>query len=300
MTVADLLEALLLESANDAAVTLARGIAGSRRAFVREMNERAAELGLTGTSYANPIGFDDTGNHSTARDLARLAVRLLRNGRFAHIVDLPEAVLDSGGRRRVVDNRNRLAVRYPFVEGVKTGHTHDAGYVLVGAAGGRYGSKVVSVVLGTPSEAARDAESLELLRWGLSRFRRVRMVDPHRPLARVGVEHRDERAALVPARAASLLVRTGQRIARRVSAPAELEGPLPAGERVGTVTLLRDGKPVRRVPLVTAREVPGAGLLRRVLSGAGLPLTLLAAVGILGAAALTARRLRVRLRLVRE
>jgi D-alanyl-D-alanine carboxypeptidase (penicillin-binding protein 5/6) len=300
MTVADLLEGLLLESANDAAVTLARGVAGSRRAFVRAMNERASELGLTGTSYTNPIGFDDPENHSTARDLAKLAVRLLRNRRFAHVVDLPEATLESGVRERVVDNRNRLVARHPFVEGVKTGHTLGAGYVLVGAARGPGGGKIVSVVLGTPSEAARDAETLELLRWGVSRFRRVRMLDPHEPLARPEVEYRDERAALVPARAASVTVRAGQRIARRVRAPEELEGPLPAGERVGTVTLVRDGKAVRRVPLVTVRPVPGAGLLRRLFSGAGVPLTLLAAVGILGAAALAARKLRLRVRLVRE
>ncbi|HEY7453327.1 MAG TPA: serine hydrolase, partial [Thermoleophilaceae bacterium] len=123
MTVEDLLEALLLESANDAAVALAENISGSREAFVEEMNERAAELGLDDTSYANPIGLDEAGNYSTARDLATLATRLLRNRRFARIVDMPEADLETGSHPRVVANRNDLVERYPWVDGVKTGFT---------------------------------------------------------------------------------------------------------------------------------------------------------------------------------
>ena len=173
MRVRDLLEALMLESANDAAVTLAEGIAGSRAEFVREMNARAAELGLTDTSYANPIGLDDPRNYSTARDLATLARRLLRNDRFARIVDTPSATLESGARPRTVDTRNDLIPRFPFVDGVKTGYTGSAGYVLVGSATGATGAKVVSVVLGEPSEAARDADTLALLRYGLAQYRRV-------------------------------------------------------------------------------------------------------------------------------
>ena len=134
MTVGDLTKALLLESANDAAVTLAEGVSGTREAFVARMNERAAELGLDSTSYANPIGFDDPLNYSTARDLATLAVKLLRRPRFARTVDTPVAELDSGARPRVIDNRNTLLASHPFVSGVKTGHTQQAGYVLIGAA----------------------------------------------------------------------------------------------------------------------------------------------------------------------
>src|SRR5918994_2776177 len=106
MTVEDLLEALLLESANDAAVSLAENLSGSREAFVEEMNDRAEELGLEHTSYANPIGLDEPGNYSSARDLATLTAILLRNREFARIVDMPQAELESGTRPRVVANRN--------------------------------------------------------------------------------------------------------------------------------------------------------------------------------------------------
>jgi serine-type D-Ala-D-Ala carboxypeptidase (penicillin-binding protein 5/6) len=299
MTVHDLLRALLLESANDAAVTLAEGISGSREAFVADMNERAAELGLDDTSYANPIGLDDPANYSTARDLADLSLRLMRRPRFRRIVDMPEAELESGTRPRVVDNRNDLVARYQWVTGIKTGHTIEAGDVLVGSARGRGGARVISVVLGEPSEAARDADTLGLLRWGLGRFHRVRALDPRRPLARADVKYRDERATLVARRPAVVLVREGERIKRRVRAPEELEGPVPEGRPVGSVTVLVDGKPVRRVPLVTAAEVPGAGTLRVLTSVVGVPLTLLAAVAILLAAVLVAMRIRLRLRLVR-
>ena len=299
MTVSDLLKALLLESANDAAVTLARGVAGSTDRFVDLMNERARELGLRDTRYANPVGLDEPGGYSSARDLAALASRLMRNRRFARIVDTPEARLASGAHPRVVENRNLLIGRYPFVTGVKTGHTIRAGYVLVGAAGTARSGRVVSVVLGDPSEDARDADTLALLRWGLARFKRVHPLRPGRTVEEADVAHRSEDAELVPARAVALTVRRGQRVTRRVSAPDELDGPLAAGTRVGSVSVLVDGRPVRRVALVTRSDVPGAGTVRVLLSALGVPLTVLLLLAILLAAALAVLRIRVRLRLVR-
>jgi serine-type D-Ala-D-Ala carboxypeptidase (penicillin-binding protein 5/6) len=299
MTVHDLLEALLLESANDAAVTLAEGVSGSRAAFVEDMNARAAELGLDHTSYANPIGLDEPGNHSSARDLATLTRVLLRRPRFARIVDMPEAELESGVRPRVVENRNDLVGTYPWVSGVKTGYTAEAGNVLVGAATGPVGVRVISVVLGEPTEGARDQDTLALLRWGLARFHRVRVLDPRRMLAQADIKYRDSTARLVARRAAVLTIRDGEHIRRRVKAPDELEGPLEAGVRVGTVTVLLDGRPARRVALVTAEEVPEAGTLRVLLSWLGVPLTLILVVAILVAAVLAVLKLSVRIRIVR-
>ena len=288
MRVGDLFEALLLESANDAAVTLAEGVSGSVRAFVEEMNARAQELGLESTSYANPVGLDDAANYSTARDLASLTGRLLRNRRFAETVDMQSAELESGDRPRVVDNRNPL-VAYDFVDGVKTGHTIKAGYVLVGAASGRLGSRVTSVVLGEPSEAERDADTLALLRYGLAQFRRVKALDADRAVARVDVEHRDERARLVPSRDALVLARRGQKVTTVVEAPDSLEGELPAGEVVGSIAVLREGRVVRRVDLVTAAEVPGAGPLRVIADALGTLVLLSLVVLIGGGVALAAR-----------
>jgi serine-type D-Ala-D-Ala carboxypeptidase (penicillin-binding protein 5/6) len=275
MRVRDLLEALMLESANDAAAALAEGISGSRPAFVAEMNARAAELGLKDTSYANPIGLDDPLNYSSARDLSTLARRLLRNRRFAQIVDSPLATLESGAQPRTIANRNDLIAAVPAVDGVKTGHTTDAGYVLVGSATGANGAQVVSVVLGEPSEAARDADTLALLRYGLAQYRRVPVLREGRPVARSGVAYRDETVALAPARSVAVTARRDQRIAKRIDAPDELHGEIAAGTPVGTVAVLRDRKVVRRVPLLAGEPVPGAGPLRRIASALGISLTAL-------------------------
>jgi D-alanyl-D-alanine carboxypeptidase (penicillin-binding protein 5/6) len=301
MTVRDLFVALLLESANDAAVTLAEGVSGSVDEFVADMNERAAELGLEDTSYANPIGFDDPRGYSTPSDLAALTRELLRRPRFARVVDTPEAELESGARPRTIDNRNTLLAMHPFVTGVKTGHTLGAGYVLIGSANGRGGARVISVVMGEPSEAARDADTLKLLRWGIARFQRVRVLDDRRTMVRADIEYRDERAALVPARDTVLTLRDGERVRRRIRAPEEVEGPLDAGTRVGSVTVFVDGERVRRVALVTASDVPEAGTLRVLTSVLGVPLTVLLVLAILLGAALVAITLnRRRVRLVRR
>jgi D-alanyl-D-alanine carboxypeptidase (penicillin-binding protein 5/6) len=300
MTVHDLLEALLLESANDAAATIAENLSGTRDAFVAEMNVRAEELGLENTSYANPIGLDDPANYSTARDLATLTRLLLERPRFARVVDMPVAELDSGSMPRVIDNRNTLVASTPWVTGVKTGHTTNAGYVLVGSAKGRGGAKVISVVLGEPSEAARDADTLELLAWGLKQFKRVQVLNPRRALARASIRYYDdEQARLVPRRAAVITVRKGERIRRRVRSREELEGPMPAGARAGAVSVFVEGQRVRRVALVTAAEVPEAGTLRVLTSVLGVPLTLLLALAILLAAPIAVLLVRGRRRYVR-
>jgi len=265
MSVGDLLRALLLASANDAAQTLAVGIAGSERAFVREMNARARALGLENTSFADPIGLSAR-NRSSPRDLVTLARILRRRSFFRRTVDMPRAVLTTGARRRVVQNRNLLVRGVPFVDGIKTGRTSDAGYVLVGS-GTRGGVNVVSAVLGEPSEAARNADTLALLRHGLSRFRRATLVRRGQPLARAELEFRDETVGLVAGRTLRRVLPRGQRTELRVlGAPRELDGPLRAGARVGTVEVRSGGRRVANVPLVTAAPVAEASFGTRLAS----------------------------------
>ena len=155
MTVADLLRGLLLASANDAAATLAARVGGSQSAFVALMNRRARQLGLTHTHYANAIGLDDPSNHSSAEDLVKLTLILRRNAFFRAVTNLPRATLRTGAHPRVILNRNLLVRAVPEVNGVKTGHTSSAGYILVASAT-KAGVTVISVVLDEPSEAARD------------------------------------------------------------------------------------------------------------------------------------------------
>lgn len=280
MSVADLLRALLLESANDAAETLAVRAAGSVTRFVGRMNERAREMGLRHTSFANPVGLDSPAAHSTALDLSRVARRVLRNDFLAATVDMPRARLLSGARPRILANRNSLVREVGWVDGVKTGHTAGAGYVLVGSTS-RRGARLVSVVLGAPTEAAREADTLRLLRYGLAQYRRARPVRAGATLSTASVEYFGGREVrLVPRRPVSVTVRRGQRLRTVVRAPQQVTGPIPAGARVGTVTVYREGRRVRSVPVVTAAGVPEAGLVRKAWSLIWSPVPVLAVLGI--------------------
>jgi D-alanyl-D-alanine carboxypeptidase (penicillin-binding protein 5/6) len=176
--------------------------------------------------------------------------------------------------RRIL-NRNLLVRDVPFVDGVKTGHTSQAGYVLVGA-GERKGVRVLSVVLGEPSEGARDADSLALLRYGLGRYRAQTAARRGAALASAKLKYRDGDVPLTSARTLRAVVRRGERLRVRLDgAPDEIDGPLASGARVGTVAVLRRGRVVARAPLVTTRAVAEAGLTDRVTSFFGHGLTLL-------------------------
>ena len=277
MNVRDLLRALLLPSANDAAATLAVGTLGTREAFVEEMNRRAAALGLRDTSYSNPVGLDETGNFSSARDLATLAIRLRRNEFFRRTVDLPRALLRSGARKRTVVNRNALVRSYGFVDGVKTGHTRRAGYVLIGSAT-RRGVSVVSVVMGDPSERARNEDSLALLRYGLRSYEAKTILPQGRVLGSLPLKFRDGQAVSVVAGGTfERVLRAGERTSVAVTGlPKDVDGPLPRGSKVGTAIVRQSGKELKRVAVVTARPVAEAGLGDRLGDFAGRSLTWIA------------------------
>jgi serine-type D-Ala-D-Ala carboxypeptidase (penicillin-binding protein 5/6) len=290
MSVADLLRALMLESANDAAVTLARGAGGSVQSFVALMNRRAQELGLKDTHYANPVGLDEAGNYSSARDLSALTRLVLRDDFLAETADMPRARLLTGSHPRIVDNRNDLVARVPWIEGVKTGHTSRAGYVLVGA-GTRKGAQLVSVVLGTPSVSARDADTLAQLDRGFALYRRVAALRRGRPVAEAKVRYfGDRKVAVEPARTAAISVRSGERVRTRVTAPGELDGPLAEGARVGSAAVFVDGKRVRTIALVTGDAVPKAGIVRKLAHWLAWPFTLAALIVLAGFAVGRRRR----------
>jgi serine-type D-Ala-D-Ala carboxypeptidase (penicillin-binding protein 5/6) len=280
MTVADLMRGLLLASANDAAATLAARVGGTRERFVRLMNRRAVALGLHDTHYSNPIGLDQAGNHSSAEDLVKLTLILRRNAFFRAVTNLPSATLRTGARPRTVTNRNTLVRNVRAVNGVKTGHTSTAGYVLVGSAT-RQGVTVVSAVLGDPSEAARDADSLTLLRYGLAHYHRLAATVKGRTYATAKLAHRDTRVAFVATRTVRRTVRRGEHYTLRIlDAPRQVDGPLPAGARVGTIEVRWRGKAIDRVALVTREAVAGATVVQRAGGLIGRTLIVLAVAAV--------------------
>jgi serine-type D-Ala-D-Ala carboxypeptidase (penicillin-binding protein 5/6) len=295
ISVRDLLYGLILRSGNDAAYDLALAAAGSESAFVRQMNLRAAALGLSETHYANPIGLDEPGNYSSALDLTALARRLLEESAFARIAASRTALLRSLRPPRRIETLNDFLAEEPWATGVKTGHTFDAGYVLVGS-GQRKGVELISAVLGAWTESARDEETERLLDYGFSLYRRHVPIRAGEVLAEARIRYSGGELPLRAARGVAVGLRRGQRLAVRVGAPEEVEGPLPRGSRLGRVGVLVDGRRVASVPLRAARAVPEASSFDRVRSfvvdnALWLALTLSA---ILVTAALLGRRRRTR------
>jgi D-alanyl-D-alanine carboxypeptidase (penicillin-binding protein 5/6) len=298
LTVADLLRGVLLASANDAAATLATRIGGTEKAFIAMMNRRARELGLSHTHYSTPIGLDAPGNRSTAEDLVKLTLILRRNAFFRAVTNLPSATLKSGARERTLTNRNTLVRTVPEVNGVKTGHTLDAGYVLVGSAT-KHGITVISAVLGDPNEATRDADSLALIRYGLQRYHRVTPVLRGHVYASVKLSHRGDRAPLVATKTITRTARRGEKLFVRVAGvPTEVDGPLPAGTRVGTLDVRWRGRTVERVPLVTKHAVAAASVFERGddLLGRTLTVVILSVVALASLQLVLLRRRAVRRR----
>lgn len=294
MKVSDLMRGLLVESGNDAAATLAQGVSGGQKAFVRAMNLRARRLGLKNTHYENPIGLDDAANYSSARDLVTLATVLRTNPFFKKVVDSPSVTLKTGDHPRTFANRNLLVRRYPYVNGVKTGHTTGAGYVLVGSAS-RHGIQLVSAVLDEPSEQARDVDTIALFDYAYKRFQRIRAVVKGHVFATVPIRLRQGATLnLVAGRTLRRVVLRGHRKAVRlaVHAPDTVAGPIRAGDHLGRVEVTQNGRHVATIPLVAASTVPAAGIAQRTKNWAARPLVLVLLVLAVGSATLLLERRR--------
>ena len=294
LTVADLLRATLIASANDAAATLAQRVGGSQARFVALMNARARALGLRGTHYANAIGLDAPGNYSTARDLATLALAVRQHAFAREVMNRPSVVLLSGDHPRRLANRNTLVRDVAWISGVKTGHTRQAGYVLVGS-GSRNGVELVSVVMGDPTEGLRNVDTLLLLNYGFTRYHRVSAAVAGQVRLTVAIRDRAVRVGLAPARTIRVVALRSDHVTTvPIGVPATVDGPLTRGETLGTLAIRRGGRTIGSVPLVTTTAVARAGFWQRngwIAPLAGL-MAVVAVVGSLGRA--NRRRMRRR------
>jgi D-alanyl-D-alanine carboxypeptidase (penicillin-binding protein 5/6) len=291
ISVRDLLYGLILRSGNDAAHDLALAAAGSIPRFVAQMNRRAAALGLADTHYANPVGLDQRGNYSSARDLATLSQRLLRIPAFAKIADSRSARLRSLNPPRRISTINELLLDAPWVTGVKTGHTFDAAYVLVGA-GRRKGVDLISVAVGAPTDEARYSDNLELLEYGFSQYRRRLPVHAGQDLADPSIRYSGGELPLRAVRDVEVGVRRGQRLSVDVRAPVEVEGPVSRGAHLGTATVFVDGRRAASVPLRAGRSIPKASAFDRVRAfaeGNPIPIAIGVFVILMGAVLLFRR-----------
>ena len=259
----DLLKGVIVQSGNDASVALAEAVAGSESAFAALMNEQAAKLGLTASHFINSTGLPDPEHLTSVRDLATLASALVsRFPQYLHYYSQKEFAYNNIKQ----PNRNRLLWLDTTVDGLKTGHTQSAGYCLVSTAL-RDGRRVVSVVVGTASDAARTENSLKLLNWSFQNFETVKLYDAGNPAVNARVwEGTVENVGLGTTEPLWLTVPRGKSAEIKPVAQytQPLVAPLAKGTKVGSLTLSLDGKTLSEQPLVVLEDVAEAGFFGRM------------------------------------
>ena len=257
-TVADLLRGVIIQSGNDASITLAEGIAGSERAFAERMTARARELGMSSSTFANATGLPNPDHRMTARDLATLALYIIGTHETYYPLYAETEFTWAGVTQK---NRNPLLYVREAGDGMKTGHTEEAGYGIVGSAE-RDGRRVVAVLSGLPSAQARAREIQRVLSWAFREFRNVKLVSAGDIVgeAQVWLGASDT----VPLAAAEDVVATLPYIqADDVSFKLRYEGPLEApiekGQAAGELVIQVKGMAPKTVPVVVAEPVAEGG-----------------------------------------
>lgn len=270
VTVRELIQGMIVQSGNDATMALAEGVGGSAERFVQLMNEQAKAMGLAGTQYRNPEGLTEPGHHTTARDLATLSTRLLRDfPEYLHYYTIRKYRYP-GTPASNDTNRNTLLFRDPTVDGLKTGHTSAAGYCLVATARRDFpnlpGRRLLSVVLGASSETARANESQKLLNWGYTAYEAVKLFDGGQPVASPKV-WKGKSAELKLGRGEPIVVAvpsgSAGQIKTEIARPEPLIAPFRQGQAVATLKVRQGEQTLAEVPLVALEAVEEAGFLGR-------------------------------------
>lgn len=257
LTVRELLEAALIQSANDAADALATYVGkGSEARFVAMMNARARKLGLRDTHFVRPDGLDAPGHVSSARDVTLLARVLMHRPVVRQIVRQRGATISGG---RTLHTWNDLLFSYPGIIGIKTGHTSAAGWSEVAAAR-RRGVTIYATLLGSPDRGLRNSDLTELLDWGFSHYRPVDAVVKGRAYAHAELGYGRKPLTLVAAASLVPTVRVDRPLVRRVVAVTAAELPVTRGEALGRVAIYQHGRLIGSVALIASRSVKRPGL----------------------------------------
>lgn len=295
MTVRDLLIGALIPSGDDAAWDLAYNVGGgSIPRFVAMMNDEARALGLRHTHYSTPTGLDTPGNYTSPNDLVRLANYDMHHFAFIRrTVALRSARIMVGDHSETITNTDTLLGAVPWIHGIKTGHTDDAGYVLV-SSGTRGGMTLVGAVFGTASEAQRNANALALLEFGFSHFHVVRPLRRGQVMDRVPVAYQSRPTPVAAARGLRRVVARGDHVRIVLQVPRQLSGPKRRGAPVGHARVIIGGRVVDTVPLVLEHALPAVSMLTKVGRFVRRPSTLILLALIGAAVGLASRRRRPR------
>ncbi len=262
VTADELIHGMIIQSGNDASIALAEAIAGSEEAFAQRMNREAQRLGLTGSHFVNATGLPDPQHYSTARDLARLAQAIIRDFPASYTI---YAQKEYTYNKIAQPNRNRLLWLDPTVDGVKTGHTESAGYCLI-ASSKRGPRRLLSVVLGTDSDATRAQESQKLLNYGFQYFDAIRFYSKGQAISQLKVfkgQQNMVRVGFLDDFVLSLPKGLAEKFKVQMASQQPLLAPVQQGQRVATLQLMLDGKVWGEYPAVALETVPVAGIFGR-------------------------------------
>ena len=250
----DLIKGVIIQSANDGAITIAEGIAGSEEAYAARMTKRARELDLPHSTFKNATGWPDPEHRSTARELAQLTRYLIEVfPEYYKIYSQPEFTWNKIRQF----NRNPLLKKYPGADGVKTGHTKEAGYGLVGSAV-RDGRRLILVLNGMKSKAERSREAIKLMDWGFRRFQRVSLYRKGDKVSRARVWGGSSSwVKLVAARDISVRLTAKEREQAKmvVEFAGPLQAPITRGKKVARLYIKLNGRTITSAPLMAADDV---------------------------------------------
>lgn len=256
-TLENMLYALMLPSGNDAAAAIAEHIGGSIDGFAQMMNATAIAVGATGSHFVNPHGLPDRNHYTTPLDLARITRVAMQNPEFARIVVTKSFELPGGRHQRLFYNHNKLLWRYEGATGVKTGYTDAAGHTLVASAQ-RGDRRLIAVLMDDQREASwTDAE--KLLDYGFSLSDPTPVVQPQQAVANLPVNAGSQKTVpVVATQELKLFLAPGevQRLDRRVDLPPALSAPVTAGQKVGRMDFVENGKVLGTVDLAVGTDVP--------------------------------------------
>jgi D-alanyl-D-alanine carboxypeptidase (penicillin-binding protein 5/6) len=262
MTVREMLTAIAVVSANDAAVALMETIYGSEQAAVEAMNQRASQLGLRETHFANVNGLPVADHYMSVYDTALIAAESVKHPLYMELCSIKEYWL-RGGKNWLV-NTNKLLWWYPGADGLKTGWTQEAKYCFVGTAI-RDNLRLIAVVFATPEPRSHLKESMKLLDWGYANFSAVPVIPKGGAVERIKISRGVENEVqLVAADDLNLVMAKGQNknLQQKIIIDSNVPAPVEEGQKYGQLVVYKDGTEVGQVDLVAEKAIPKAGFLR--------------------------------------
>ena len=270
LTIEDLLKAVTVASANDASVALAEGISGSYYSFVDKMNERAKELKMENTNFRNTTGLPEAEHYTTARDITKMSQKVIKYPEIREWGQIWVDYIDLPNRQAMLTNTNRLILNYQGMDGIKTGHTSEAGYGLASSAV-RDDMRLISVVLKAESESERQELTTRLLDYGFNNFRQHTLISDDETIHNVEIPgSRNGTASVRVAQDLNVVIPRNDDYETELNyyIEEEYDFPILEGETVGEVGVKMNGQEISRKEIVAAEEINRANIFTRLFRGA--------------------------------